>query len=147
MWRVLLLLVVILIVLGPPALMYASVRKGHLAEVDVAEDGLVVRPRRLNRLWAFKGEVRVPLSQIRELRAGVDRRSVPSGLRVPGTAVPGIIQAGTYRRKGQRSFWLVGRTRTVTVIECSGGRFDRIVLQLDDDEVAKLRRALGSLPA
>ena len=137
-------LVVAAIILAFPALIYASVRKGVLAETDVADDTLVVRPLGLNRVWALKGEVRVPLSQISEVRPHVDRTQVRSGLRVPGTSFPGLIQAGTYRSQGQKSFWLVGRTRQVTVIECAGGKFDRIVLQLSDKRVEELRRALNS---
>ncbi len=117
---------------------------GARARVEMEGGELVVRPRGLNRLWAFKGEVRIPLAAITEVRRDVSRTSVPSGLRVPGTYVPGVIQAGTYRRKGERSFWLVGRTRTVTVVECPGARYDRVVLELGDDEAAALREALAT---
>jgi hypothetical protein len=140
---VVLVLGAVLAVGGLPALVYASVRTGDLARVEVADGALVVRPRGLNRLWALKAEVRVPLSQVSDVRAHVSRRSLPSGLRMPGTSVPGLIQAGTYRAHGQRSFWLVGRTSEVTVVDCPGGRFDRLVLQLGDEEVAELRRAVG----
>jgi hypothetical protein len=95
----------------------------------------------------MKGEVRVPLSQVSEVRDGVARRSVPSGFRLPGTSFPGVIQAGTFRTRGERSFWLVGRAPTVTVIECPGGRFDRIVLQLTDKAAVELRRAVPSGPS
>jgi hypothetical protein len=141
------LLVVALVLFSLPAFMYLSVRTGDLAQVEVADDALVVRPRGLNRLWAMKGEVRVPLSQVSEVRDGVARRSVPSGFRLPGTSFPGVIQAGTFRTRGERSFWLVGRAPTVTVIECPGGRFDRIVLQLTDKAAVELRRAVPSGPS
>ncbi len=114
-----------------------------LAEVEVRDGTLIVRPRGMNRLWAFKGEVRVPVSQVSGVRTGVARRSVPSRLRTLGTYVPGLIQAGSYRGNGERSFWLVGRTPTVTVIDCPGARFDRIVLQLGDATAERLRRALS----
>lgn len=139
------LLVVALVVVGLPALVYLSVRTGDLARVDVADDALVVRPRGLNRLWAFKSEVRVPLSQVADVRSDVARKSVASGLRVLGTYVPGLVQAGRFRSKGERSFWLVGRTPRVTVIDCPGGRFDRIVLQVREDTVARLRRAVSGV--
>ncbi len=62
---------------------------------------------------------------------------------MPGTYVPGLIQAGTYRRRGEKSFWLVGRSPKVTVVDCPGGRFDRIVLQLTDKAAAELGRAVS----
>lgn len=135
------LLVLVVVIGAVPTLIYLSVRSGDLARVEVADGALIVRPRGLNRMWALKSEVRVPLSDIFEVRLGVARRSVTSGFRMPGTYFPGLIQAGTYRRKGEKSFWLVGRTSKVTVIECRAGRFDRIVLQLTDETAAELRRA------
>jgi hypothetical protein len=136
------LLVLVLVVVALPVLFYLSVHAGDLARVDVTDDALVVRPRGLNRLWAFKGEVRVPLSQISEVRTDVPRRSVHSRLRTLGTYIPGLIQAGSFRGTGERSFWLVGGAPTVTVVDCRGGRFDRIVLQLSDETAERLRRAV-----
>lgn len=136
----------VLVVVALPVLVYLSVRTGDLARVQVADGAVIVRARGLNRLWALKTEVRVPLSEVSAVRLGVARRSVPSGFRVPGTYVPGLIQAGTYRRSGEKSFWLVGRTSTVTVIECRGGPFDRIVLQLSSETGEELRHAVGSGP-
>ncbi len=129
-----------------PVLAYLSVRKGDLAYVEITDDSLVVRPRGLNRVWALKGEVRIPLSQVSGVRTDVIRRDVPSGFRVPGTYIPGVIQAGTYRKSGEKSFWLVGRTPTVTVIECPGAAFDRIVLQLSANAVDELRRVVRTGP-
>jgi hypothetical protein len=141
------LLAVVAAIGALPVLAYLSVRKGDLAHVEIADDVLIVRPRGLNRVWALKGEVRVPLSRVSAVRTDVARRHVPSGFRVPGTYVPGVIQAGTYRKGGEKSFWLVGRTSTVTVIECPGTGFDRIVLQLPDKAVEELRRATRSGPS
>lgn len=134
---------VALVVVGLPVLVYVSVRSGDLARVDVADGELIVRPRGLNRLWALKTEFRVPLAQVSEVHTDVDRQGLPSGFRMPGTYVPGLIQAGTYRRRGERSFWLVGRTAKVTVIDCLGGRFDRIVLHLTDETAMELRQAVS----
>ena len=138
------LLGAVLVILTLPVLIYVSVRGGELARVNVSDDALIIRPRGLNRLWALKSELRVALSDVSEVHADVARQSVTSGFRMPGTYFPGLIQAGTYRRGGEKSFWLVGRTSKVTVIECSGGRFDRIVLQLRDETAAELRRAVRS---
>ncbi len=118
-------------------------RTPDLARVDVADGFLIVRPRGLNRLWALKAEVRVPLAQVSEVHASVARRDVPARFRTLGTYVPGLIQAGSYRTKGERSFWVVGRASTVTVIDCPGARFDRIVLQLSAKTAAELLQALS----
>ncbi len=137
------LLVVILAITAVPVLVYVSVRTEELAHVRVADGAIVIRPRGLNRLWALRREIRVPVSSVSAVATDVPRRGVPSGFRMPGTYLPGLIQAGTYRRKGEKSFWLAGRSRTVTVIECRGAEFDRVVLQLRHGAVDELRRVVG----
>lgn len=132
------LLGAVLVIVALAALIYVSVRPEDLARVEVADGALVVRARGLNRLWALRAQLRIPLSEVSHVRRDVARETVPSGLRMPGTYVPGLVQAGTYRRGGERSFWLVGRTRKVTVIECPGSKVDRIVLQLSDETAAGL---------
>ncbi len=58
----------------------------------------------------------------------------------PGTAVPGLITAGTYRKNGSKRFWLVGRAKKVTMIETRDHRFDAIVLELRVADAAALVR-------
>ncbi len=137
------LLAVILAIAAVPVLVYLSVRTDELAQVRVVDGVIVIRPRGLNRLWAFRTELRVPVSSVSAVRTDVPRRGVPSGFRMPGTYVPGLIQAGTYRRKGEKSFWLAGRSRTVTVIECRDAKFDRVVLQLRHGAVDELLHVAG----
>lgn len=103
------------------------------ADVDIRGRDLVVRPLDFGRLWSLRGEVRIPLSKIHDVRVGVPRRDVKRGIRTLGTEVPGFVYAGSFRTFTVRSFWLVGRAKVVTVIECPGARFDRLVLELDPE--------------
>ena len=72
-----------------------------------------------------------------------DRGDVPArGLRVPGTALPGVIRAGTYRADGRREFWDVRRADRVLVLDCvEPAPFHRIVLEVadPDGEAARLQ--------
>lgn len=132
--------VVLGLVFGIPVLIWVSAG-GDLADIGVEEGDLVVRPHRLNRVWALAREVRVPVLSITDVRTGVPRRQAPSGWRV-GTYLPGVMQAGTFRWRGRRSFWLVGRTSAVTVVDCPGARFDHLVLDLPADQALALRRSI-----
>ena len=61
---------------------------------------------------------------------------MPRGLQVPGTYLPRILTAGTFRKGGEKSYWLVARGREVLVIELDGERYDRLVLDVQDPHMA-----------
>src|SRR5205823_1226385 len=88
------------------------------------------RPRGLMAIWAMRRSLSVPRSVVSSVRTGVDRRSLRAWLRTFGTGMPGLVQAGAFRSTAGRSFWVVGRARRVTVIDCPGWTFDQVVVEL-----------------
>lgn len=51
------------------------------------------------------------------------------GVRAPGTAVPGAILAGTYRRRGDRTFVYWTRSTTPVQINLDGtGKYNRVII-------------------
>jgi len=78
--------------------------------------------------------IRIPLRHIRAVRTELPpRRGIE--WRIPGTAVPGLIQAGTYYSKRGKEFWYMTRARRATplVLELEGEPYDRIVLGVPDN--------------
>lgn len=113
------------------------------ATIGIVEDELVVRPLGAMRVWALSRGVSVPVSAVADIGVA-DRRAVPLGLRAPGAYLPGVVCAGTYRRRGSKSLWMVGRTSRVLVIDFVDQSYDRVVVQVAEPEAAAiaLRRAL-----
>lgn len=103
-------------------------------QIEVS-DRLVVRLTGWDRVWAVSSGVDVPLSSVQAVRPMPQReaRSIASGLRLPGSYVPGVIQAGSYRSmSGEWSFWVAYRAETVLVIDLEGERYRHLVLQVPD---------------
>jgi hypothetical protein len=110
-----------------------SVKGGLRADVEVEGRDLVVKPRGLGKLWSMRGEVRVPLGTVRSVRPEPNAASIPRGLRLPGSHVPRMFSAGSYRGGPGRSFWLVGDGLHGLVIDLAADApFDRIVVEVDD---------------
>ncbi|MEO6988527.1 MAG: hypothetical protein ABI239_07755 [Aquihabitans sp.] len=116
----------------------------NLAAVGVSHDHrLIVRPVGLVRLWALSKGVDVPVTSI--IDVGVSSpRDLTRGLRIPGTYLPGVMTAGTFRAHGDRSLWMVGRNQKVLVIELTGEKYRYLVLGVEDPAAATeaLRAAL-----
>ena len=78
----------------------------------------------------------------------VSRRDlIPTeGLRLPGTAIPGVIRAGSFGTGDRRDFWDVRKGQELLVLQMTpGAEYRRIVLEVADPraELARLRPTLG----
>jgi hypothetical protein len=116
---------------------------------DFAIDGseLVVRLSVLEKLGAFRGNVRVPLTDVMSVRVSDDQWSELRGMRAPGTGIPGLIALCTRRAPGIRDFAAVyGRRRKAVVVECSGVDINRIVVTRSDadEKVRMIVEATGA---
>ncbi|HVE73991.1 MAG TPA: hypothetical protein VNA30_02735 [Mycobacteriales bacterium] len=115
--------------------------------LDVEDGSLVVRIKGKDALYCLCRTLRVPVGLVKGVAAS-PRRLVPAtGLRLPGTAIPGVLRAGSYGTGASRDFWLVRRAKHVLVIELEAGApYRRIVLEVADPnaEAVRLRPLVGA---
>lgn len=66
-------------------------------------------------------------------------------MRMGGTNVPGVITAGTFYQHGQRVFWDIHRPEHTIVIELHDERYNELIVEVGDPEVAVelIRNATG----
>jgi hypothetical protein len=74
-----------------------------MAEISIDGQNLVVEIEGLDKLWALKSRLVIPLANVRGATADPGIIGEPKGLRGPGTRVPGVITAGTSTSTGRRS--------------------------------------------
>jgi hypothetical protein len=103
-----------------------------MAHVHVDGDMLVVEIEGLDKLWALKSRLAIPLSNIRGATADPGMVNSPKGIRAPGAHIPGVITAGTFHIDDERVFWDVHDPAKAVVIELADERYARLVIQVDD---------------
>lgn len=103
-----------------------------MATVSIVDDRLVVELKGLDRFWALKSRLSIPLSNVRGASADPGMIREPKGLRAGGTHVPGVITAGTFHLDGERVFWDVRDAARAVVIELRDEKYARLVIQVDD---------------
>ncbi|MBN3928864.1 hypothetical protein IQ279_04270 [Streptomyces verrucosisporus] len=103
-----------------------------MARVTVADDTLTVEVEGLDKLWALRSRLEIPLANVRGATRDPGIVRDPKGIRAPGTHVPGVIVAGTFHRDGERVFWDVKDPEKAVVIELADERYVRLVVQVDD---------------
>ena len=129
-------------------LLVFGMRRPTNVRIDIEHDNLVVQLRGWDALYCVKRRIAFPLADVDGV--GVYMRSqVPAeGLRAPGTAIPGLIRAGSYGRGDTRDFWNVRAAEEVLVIQLKpGSEYRRIVLEVPAprEEMLRLRPLLGAL--
>src|SRR4051812_25148630 len=105
---------------------YASYNEGiNMVEISIANDHLHLEVKGMDKLWAFKSQLDIPLLHVVSVRH--DPPAVSGwwhGIRFPGTYVPGFLTAGTFYQHGQRVFWDVHHPERSIIIQLQDDRFD-----------------------
>jgi hypothetical protein len=132
-WWGILLAVVIVILGGIVATSYAG---PNLAAVGVSpDDQLLVRPVGLVRMWALSKGLECPVTAITDVGVS-ERKGLVKGFRAPGTHLPGVMTAGTFRSRGEKDLWMVGRAKEVLVIELHDQPYRHLIVQVEDPHAA-----------
>ena len=114
-----------------------------MTNVHITPDRVVIEMLGWDKLWSLKSRIEVPLAHVRGTRAAAGERV--RGLRMPGTYVPGLITAGTFRHNGQWEFWAVRGGQRAVAIELRDEFYSRLVVEVPDPvaTLAALREALA----
>ncbi len=142
-------LIILVLFLGGLAVFAYSSVVDRMAETRIVDDILCIRMRGMNKVWAMRTELLIPLSAVREVRVDPRPQALARGLRLPGTWIPGLLVAGTYRRPASRSFLAVRHGRGALVVELEGHEYDRVVVDVDRpkdvaEQIETARRAAGA---
>jgi hypothetical protein len=112
--------------------------------VTIDRDVIRITLHGWERVWALKGGVTIPLAHVRSV-AIAPRDLRPKGLRAPGSYLPGVITAGTWRWRGVKEFWSVRHKSKALALELSDDNYTRVVVEVDDPTrvAAEIERALS----
>lgn len=103
-----------------------------MAELRTDGDHLALHLNALEKAEGFHGDIHVPLSSVRAVRAVDDPWRELRGIRAPGTGLPGVIAVGTRRGNFGKDFAAVHGKGPGVVVELDGAEFGRFVVTSDD---------------
>ncbi|KIQ65176.1 hypothetical protein [Kitasatospora griseola] len=107
-----------------------------MARLSVDNGTLVVEIEGLDKLWAIKSRIEIPLANVRGATADPGVASEPKGIKVGGTQWPGLITAGRFRRHGELVFWDVKNPAKAVVIELADEQYARVIVEVEDPRAA-----------
>ena len=97
---------------------------------------MILSVKGLHKLWALKSELRISLSHIQQARSNNGEISSPKGWKSPGTYIPGLIIAGTYRSYGKKVFWDVVNKGKSIIIDLQDDDYQQIVIEVENPKIA-----------
>lgn len=108
-----------------------------MVDLSVADGKLVVRVEGLDKLWALKSSLEIPLEHVAGVRADPEAaRGWWHGVKFPGTSLPGVITAGTFIQSGEMVFWDVHDPEQTVVISLRDERYKALVVEVADPDAA-----------
>lgn len=101
--------------------------------ISVRGDRLRLQVKGLDKLWAMRSRLDIPLGSIRGARVDAEvARGLWKGVSAPGTHIPGFIIAGTFYQDDKRIFWDVKDPEKTVVIDLVGQRYDQLIVEVAD---------------
>ena len=125
-----------------------------MVEVSIDNTLAVFTVKGLDRFWAMKGEVRVPLNHI----VGMREESSPSigwldGFKLMGTSFPNRFRAGIFYQNGGKVFWDARQGEKVLVVDLKDEGYKKLIVQVDSppsairmikDAIERRKRLFGA---
>ena len=115
-----------------------------MVTITVDGDEAVFEVQGLDKLWAFRSRLQIPLAHIESVEAE-DVGRWWHGWKMLGTDVPGLFAAGTFYYDGELVFWDVRDPAKAIVLSLDHERYKKLIVEVEDpsDAVARLQSAMA----
>lgn len=102
-----------------------------MATIEIKDDGLIIRLSFGEKLMALHRDIFIPVTSLRGAQVAPSEWQRSLGLRIPGTAIPGLVVYGTYIWS-KHDFVAWRRGQQALQLNLSGKPFTHIYLGTDD---------------
>ena len=120
-----------------------------MVTVTIDGDQAVFEVQGLDKLWAFRSRLQMPLAHIMSVEANDDQVGRWwHGFKVLGTDVPGLFGAGTFRYHGELVFWDVYNPANAIILSLDHERYKKLIIEVEDPAgtVSRLQAAIAAAP-
>src|SRR3954454_16025346 len=103
--------------------------------VNIAVDGdhAVFEVEGLDKLWALRSRLQLPLAHIVSVEANTEQVGRWwNGFKLLGTYVPGVLGAGTFYYQGELVFWDVHDPANAIVLSLDHERYKKLIIEAED---------------
>jgi hypothetical protein len=116
-----------------------------MVDVRVEADRVVFEVEGVDKLWALRSRLVIPLAHVTHVEANPEQVSRWwHGVRLLGTYMPGILTAGTFFYHQELVFWDVHDPAKTIVVSLDHEHYKKLIIEVADPNatVAQLRAVL-----
>jgi hypothetical protein len=118
-----------------------------MTTIEILGGKLQLTVHGLDVILAFRRHLEIPLEHVRGAVVGVSPEAkvrLSHSLRIPGTSLPGVINAGSYVEDGRWMFWDIHSGERAITISVHHEHYDAIIVDVEDPvaTVAKINHVL-----
>src|SRR5439155_11418390 len=111
--------------------------RGHwrisVVDIHIVDDRVVFNVEGLDKLWAFRSELEIPLAHIDGVEINHDEVGRWwHGLKMFGTELPGLFAAGTFYYHGELVFWDVRNPASTVIVSLQHERYKKLIVEVVD---------------
>lgn len=118
-----------------------------MVDLSVEDGKLVLMLEGLDKLWALKSRLEVPLANVSAIRADpeITREKGHTGLKLTGARLGERLIAGSFRQEGKTVFWDIHDPSKAVVIDLHDEHYAQLIVEVEDPAaaVASVEAALG----
>ena len=107
-----------------------------MVKIERQGDNVVFTVLGLHKLWAFESKLTIPFDHITSVHADLSSLNGWKGVRMPGTYIPFVISAGTFRHAGTKDFWDVTDPKKALIVELKDEEYEKLFIEVEDTEAA-----------
>lgn len=118
-----------------------------MVNVKIDNGTLVLTLEGLDKLWAMKSHLAIPLGNVSAVRADprITGEKGRTGLKLTGARLGERLIAGSFRQDGKTVFWDVHDAAKAIVLDLHDEHYAQLVVEVEDPAatVAQIQAALG----
>jgi hypothetical protein len=108
-----------------------------MVAVSIEGDRAVFQVEGLDKLWALRSRLEIPLAHISKVEIDPDQaKGWWHGLRLAGTYVPGLLTAGMFYFHGELVFWDVHDPAKTIIISLEHETYRKLIIEVADPVMA-----------
>jgi hypothetical protein len=107
-----------------------------MVRIEKDKEGYLFIVVGVHKLLALKNAIHIPFEDITKVHTNLDVLPLWKGWKLPGTHLPYVITSGSFYRDGSWTFWDVCNRSNAIIVELSGNRYTRLVVEVENVQQA-----------